>query len=425
MAYQEIYPLNDSPSGDTKREAILKNRQEMLNIADKIDKKSNGNGSGGGLRNRVLSGSVSGGQYNYLSGDSLSVAIDGTVTPVVVTFANGFDINGAVDYVKSITARATPWVVPANTTSYLYLDYNVGTGAINYGSTTIKPVISNTPPENASTNMHYYNEMLAKTFYYNGIQWVDKVRVFIAAVKTTSTSVSDIIYLERSDNTITSKQIGNSTIQTINLSDDSITTTKIKNKSVTLDKLSDDVTTAINTAVNNVLDKVYPIGSIYCSTIATDPHELFGFGKWTYIEQGRVLLSQGSNFKAGTMGGESMHTLTLEEAPWHNHNEFTDSSGAHTHNRGTMEIAGNVWATVGPENGVTGVFTYDAEGQGFSNWTNHSKDGRLISFLASRNWTGLTSEEGEHSHKIAGDGGNQPHNNMQPYLAVYMWQRES
>lgn len=270
MAYQEIYPLNDSPSGDTKREAILKNRQEMLNIADEIDKKSNGNGSGGGLRNRVLSGSVSGGQYNYLSGDSLSVAIDGTVTPVVITFANGFDVNGAVDYVKSITVRATPWAVSANATSYLCLDYDVGTGAINYDSTTIKPIVSNITPDNADDGANYYNELLAKSFAYNGTQWVDKVRVFIAAVTTNDTDITKIEYLDRSDSTITSNQIGNSTVQTVNLADNSVTTSKLKDKSVTASKLGDDVSKVIN----NVLNKVYPVGSIYCSTVSTNPNTL-------------------------------------------------------------------------------------------------------------------------------------------------------
>lgn len=408
MAYQEIYPLNDSPSGDTKREAILKNRQEMLNIADEIDKKSNGNGSGGGLRNRVLSGSTSGGQYNYLSGDSLSVAIDGTVVPVVVTFANGFDVNGAVDYIKSITSRVTPWVVPSNTTSYLYLDYDVGTGAINYDSTTIKPVISNNPPDVTDDGSSYYNELLAKSFAYNGTQWVDKVRVFIAAVTTNDTDVAKIEYLDRSDSTITSNQIGKGTIQTVNLAD----------KSVTASKLGDDVTKVIN----NVLDKVYPVGSIYCSTVATNPNALFGFGSWTYIEQGRVLLSQGSNYKAGSKGGEATHVLQAAEMPKHNHFTNTSSNGNHNHT-GTTDKAGNhnhsmtlksyCYNSKTSNHGWGGD---DVEGGTYSNWTNTTGE-------HTHKFT--TNSTGAHTHTIPYDGESKAHNNMQPYLAVYMWQRVS
>ncbi|WP_251455191.1 phage baseplate protein [Veillonella intestinalis] len=411
MAYQEIYPLNDSPSGDTRREAILKNRQEMLNIADEIDKKSNGNGSGGGLRNRVLSGSVSGGQYNYLSGDSLSVSIDGTMAPVIVTFANGFDVNGTVDYIKSITSRVTPWSLPTNTTSYLYLDYDIGTGAINYDSTTIKPVISNSPPDAADDGSNYYNELLAKSFTYNGLQWVDKVRVFIAAVTTNDTDVIKIEYLDRSDSTITSNQIGNGTVQTVNLADNSVTTSKLKDKSVTANKLGDDV----NKVINNVLNKVYPVGSIYCSTVSTNPHTLFGFGNWQYIEQGRVLLSQGSNYKAGSTGGEATHKLTINEMPSHNHG--TNNAGTHSH-------TGNTNSAGAHSHNITDFLLRgrdDNAGYGNDNY----RGNKATDSAGAHSHTLTTNSTGGHTHSITSTGGNAAHNNMQPYLAVYMWQRVS
>lgn len=414
MAYQEIYPLNDSPSGDTKREAILKNRQEMLNIADEIDKKSNGNGSGGGLRNRVLSGSTSGGQYNYLSGDSLSVAIDGTVAPVVVTFANGFDVNGAVDYIKSITSRVTPWVVPSNATSYLYLDYDVGTGAINYDSTMIKPVISNNPPDVTDDGSSYYNELLAKSFAYNGTQWVDKVRVFIAAVTTNDTDVTRIEYLNR---TFSSDMIGDGQVKDTNLADNSVTTPKLKNKSVTAEKLGDDVTKVIN----NVLDKVYPVGSIYCSTVSTNPHTLFGFGNWQYIEQGRVLLSQGTNYKAGSTGGEATHTLSIDEMPKHSHAGSTANNGNHSHT-GTTSNNGS------HSHGLSQIKKYN-DVPGYNGFWDRSKNagasGLSTDSAGGHTHTFTTSSTGGHNHSIALDGGSKPHNNMQPYLAVYMWQRVS
>lgn len=413
MAYQEIYPLNDSPSGDTKREAILKNRQEMLNIADEIDKKSNGNGSGGGLRNRVLSGSTSGGQYNYLSGDSLSVAIDGTVAPVVVTFANGFDVNGAVDYIKSITSRVTPWVVPSNTTSYLYLDYDVGTGAINYDSTTIKPVVSNNPPDVTDDGSSYYNELLAKSFAYNGTHWVDKVRVFIAAVTTNDTDVAHIEYLDRSDSTITSNQIGNSTVQTVNLADNSVTTSKLKDKSVTANKLGDDV----NKVINNVLDKVYPVGSIYCSTVSTNPKILFGFGNWTYIEQGRVLLSQGSNYAAGSKGGEATHVLQAAEMPRHNHYGPTGSAGEHTHTGSTNNTGAH-------SHKITNFILGGRDNNAGAGNDNYMGD-KWTDSAGAHSHTFTTNKAGGHTHTIPYDGSSQAHNNMQPYLAVYMWQRVS
>ena len=99
MAYKEKYPLDITPQGDTVPESIEKNRNELLNIAKEMDLKAGSGGAGGGLRNRVLSGKVSNGEFSFLTGDNLSVMIDGSQTPVLLSFADGFNDYGAVDYV--------------------------------------------------------------------------------------------------------------------------------------------------------------------------------------------------------------------------------------------------------------------------------------------------------------------------------------
>ena len=78
MAYKEKYPLDITPQGDTVPESIKKNRDELLNIAQQMELKAGGGGTGGGggLRNRVLSGKVSNGEFSFLTGDNLSVMID-------------------------------------------------------------------------------------------------------------------------------------------------------------------------------------------------------------------------------------------------------------------------------------------------------------------------------------------------------------
>ena len=121
---------------------------------------------------------------------------------------------------------------------------------------------------------------------------------------------------------------------------------------------------------NNLLDKIYPIGSIYISTHNTNPSTLFG-GSWQQIKD-TFLLSAGDTYVAGATGGEATHTLTIDEMPSHNHDIAVYQSGS-------TETA----------NGLV----RQANGQ--------------IS-------TGLY---------VRYRGGNQPHNNMPPYLTVYMWQR--
>ena len=139
-----------------------------------------------------------------------------------------------------------------------------------------------------------------------------------------------------------------------------------------------DATNAINATNSSkledhtyiqILQAIYPVGAIYISTVSTSPAELFGFGTWERI-QDTFLLAAGDKYLAGSTGGEAEHTLTEEEMPIHSHN-FTaiqrDSS------KSTL---------------ATGSYGYE-------------------------------STEGSTENT----GGGQAHNNMPPYLAVYIWKR--
>lgn len=126
--------------------------------------------------------------------------------------------------------------------------------------------------------------------------------------------------------------------------------------------------------VSTVLDKVYPVGSIYMSVNSTNPKTLFG-GTWVQIKD-RFLLAAGTTYKAGATGGESTHTLTESEMPSHNHAVYTPNDAAADHS-----APGNY-----PDG--TSDSTYYAVG----------------SYTSS-----------------AGGGG--AHNNMPPYLSVYVWKR--
>ena len=143
----------------------------------------------------------------------------------------------------------------------------------------------------------------------------------------------------------------------------------------------------------SIVDIVYPVGAIYMSMEATNPSKLFG-GLWERIGVGRMLISAGGGngqviddntykgrgqttgitadvtfFPVGETGGELDHTLSVKEIPSHSHD-----------------------AKIG------------------------SKD-----VFASGKVAGYKAATGE---KITGStGGDSKHNNVPPYLSVYMWKR--
>ena len=125
---------------------------------------------------------------------------------------------------------------------------------------------------------------------------------------------------------------------------------------------------------------VYPVGSIYLSTVNTNPGTLFG-GTWERI-QDRFLLGAGSSYSAGSTGGEATHTLTADEMPAHTHPMYVYQSNAT-----------DTW------NGNTGTRMV----------TNNDVNSGNKTF-----WE---------SQRMGNTGGGLPHNNMPPYLAVYMWKR--
>jgi len=124
----------------------------------------------------------------------------------------------------------------------------------------------------------------------------------------------------------------------------------------------------------NVLEKVYPVGSVYINaSVSTNPATLLGFGTWTAFGAGRVLVgldSTDTDFdSAEETGGAKTHTLTTSEIPSHTHTLDTSDNPGGT---GAIEVAG---------------------GAPTSTQTTQST------------------------------GGGQAHNNLQPYIVVYMWKR--
>ena len=128
---------------------------------------------------------------------------------------------------------------------------------------------------------------------------------------------------------------------------------------------------ALDAAAINAI--VYPVGSIYTNmAVATNPASLLGMGTWVAFGEGRVLVGKASSGTFDTLvatGGAETHTLSTGELP------------AHTHTVDKYNASGGSGEGVQTAGNVTGTTT--------SNST----------------------------------GGGGAHNNLQPYIVVYMWKR--
>lgn len=72
-----------------------------------------------------------------------------------------------------------------------------------------------------------------------------------------------------------------------------------------------------NKSLDDLIDIIYPVGSVYISVTSTNPQTLFG-GEWTQIKD-TFLLACGNSYANGATGGEANHKLTVDEMPSHNH----------------------------------------------------------------------------------------------------------
>lgn len=144
-----------------------------------------------------------------------------------------------------------------------------------------------------------------------------------------------------------------------------------------------DADTALQTAINNltssIMNKAWPIGSVYENSFDTrnpSHQDLLGFGTWVTLGEGRVTVGyQNGDPDFGTIGqtdGEKTHQLTIPEIPSHQHNYEK----------------------------VTGTVYVGQDGSG---------GGDAI--------TAITSSP------TSDTGGNQAHNNLQPYIVVMRWVR--
>jgi hypothetical protein len=136
--------------------------------------------------------------------------------------------------------------------------------------------------------------------------------------------------------------------------------------------------------------EAFPVGAVYISVTGTNPSTELGYGTWSSFGAGRVLVgfdsTQTEFDTVEETGGAKTVTLPEDEMPSHTH---IQNSHTHTATNGLNTISNTTTTTLGAVR-VTG---------------------------ASSTTSGATTATNQNT------GGGQPHNNLQPYIVVYMWKR--
>ena len=175
----------------------------------------------------------------------------------------------------------------------------------------------------------------------------------------------------------------------------------------TIDHLQNPI---LNELLLDLKKEIYPVGSLYISTLSTNPATLLGFGTWGVFGAGKVLVSLDSGdtdfdtseetggAKTKTIATANLPNISTGAGTAHNHG-ITDSG--HTHiiaSRTGAGGGGNRFA-----HGDTVSPTDDTDG------TNSATTGITI------------NNESAHTHSLGGSG--TALNVMNPYIVVHMWKR--
>lgn len=138
-------------------------------------------------------------------------------------------------------------------------------------------------------------------------------------------------------------------------------------------------------AISTLALSLMPVGYIYTSRNAASPAELFG-GTWERIKD-TFILAAGDIYEANSTGGESTHTLTKAELPKERYKVGQDMSSL----------------------GVSATW--------YLTYFNQEESGGA---QAAARISGVPMGDWAYTEYI---GEGKAHNNMPPYLALYMWER--
>ena len=163
-------------------------------------------------------------------------------------------------------------------------------------------------------------------------------------------------------------------------------------------------------------DDIYPIGSIYMSVNSTSPQTLFG-GTWQQLTDTFLYASTSADTNSTTAtGGEASHTLTASESGQKNLGTITSTGGNHTHKLSSTDTKARYLGTTSDGDGITRSSIKPGTSTAVSNFL---KSANVIYRYDGNGSSGNLSV----STTISGSDATSSHNNMPPYMRVFMWKR--
>ena len=359
------------------------------------------NGAAGAYGSTISSYSISGGGYSSTASSFTTglLAASGTITFT----AKVTDSRGRVSDAKTVSISVVAYSAPSFS-SYIS-QRATSAGVINDDGTYIRGLISfsyaTCSSKNTITCATYYKKSSA-TSWTNANKSFSSGTAFTFGGGAISTESSyDVKYtITDAFTTVTIIDMVStaSVLMDFKAGGKGIAIGKVSEKDKTLE-IADSW--GLEVHGKKLIDYIYPIGSIYLSVNSTSPATLFG-GSWTQLKD-RFLLGAGSTYSSGATGGAATHKLSVAEMPSHAHD--TPFFNNMTNNG---EMKSDFIGVFGK--GVTASQDLKDTGQTSTMemwWINQTN----------------TAEGNEWAYLTSAKGSGSAHNNMPPYLVVYMWKR--
>lgn len=359
------------------------------------------NGAAGAYGSTISSYSISGGGY---SSTSSSFTTGFLTTSGTITFtAKVTDSRGRVSDAATVSISVVAYSAPSFT-SYLS-QRATSAGTVNDDGTYIRGLISysyaSCSSKNTVTRATYYKKSSSSSWTNANKSFSSGTAFTFGGGAISTESSYDVKYtITDAFTTVTIIDMVStaSVLMDFKAGGKGIAIGKVSEKDKTLE-IADSWELEVHG--KKLINYIYPIGSIYLSVNSTSPATLFG-GSWTQLKD-RFLLGAGSTYSSGATGGAATHKLSVAEMPSHAHD--TPFFNNMTNNG---EMKSDFVGVFGK--GVTASQALKDTGQSSTMemwWINQTN----------------TAEGNEWAYLTSAKGSGSAHNNMPPYLVVYMWKR--